>query len=160
QGRRGAEVAAMFQTALDRVLSIPGVAGVSASSSSFFGAGGGTGSPVVVPGHVRTDDEDFFVRWNLVSPGFFDTVGMRLVAGRDFNEHDGRGGPRVAIVTASMARKYFGTASAVGQRFGMRRDTGNEIEIVGVVADSPTDSARSAGDRMIYLPFRQEENRI
>jgi putative ABC transport system permease protein len=42
----------------------------------------------------------------------------------------------------------------------MRRDTGNEIEIVGVVEDSPVDSARTADDRMIYLPFQQEQQRL
>jgi predicted permease len=160
QGTRGAAVATLFQDALDRAAAIPGVTSVSASSSSFFGAGGGTGSPVIVPGHLRTDSEDFFVRWNLISPGFFDTVGIRLIAGRDFDSRDRDGASRVAIVNEAMARMYFGTASAVGQHFGMRRDTGTEIEIVGVVADAPIDSPRSAGERMIYLPFRQGQQQL
>ena len=156
QGKRGAEVATLFQSALDRAAAIPGVTSVSASSSSFFGAGGGTASPVTVPNHVRTDNEDFFVRWNLIAPGFFDTVGIRLIAGRDFDSRDRAGAPRVAIINEAMARMYFGGPSAIGQHFGMRRDTGSEIEIVGVVADAPIDSPRSVGERMIYLPFRQE----
>ena len=160
EGRRGPDVAVMFKNVLDRAATIPGVTSVSASSSNFFGAGGGTGSPVIVPGHVRTDDEDFFVRWNLITSGFFDTVGMHLIAGRDFDARDDTGAPRVAIVNESMARMYFGTTDAVGRRFGMRRDTGNEIEIVGVVENSPSDSARTADERMIYLPFLQEQNRL
>ena len=159
-GRRGPEVAMLFQHALERAAAIHGVTAVSASSSNFFGAGGGTGSPVIVPGHVRTDEEDFFVRWNLITPGFFDSVGMRVVDGRDFDARDISGAPRVAIINQAMARMYFGSSSAVGRHFGMRRDTGTEIEIVGVVENSPVDSARTADDRMIYLPFRQEQQRL
>src|SRR5262249_45981113 len=64
--------------------------------------------------------------------------------------------PRVAIINATMARYYFGDTNAVGKRFGMRRDTGNEIEVVGVVADAATDSVRAMRQRMIYLPYRQD----
>jgi predicted permease len=155
EGIRGLPVARVFEAAQDRIGALPGVLSASPSSDGLLNGGGGS-SPIVIPGHTRTDDEGYFVRWNLVAPKFFQTVGLKLLAGRDFTVRDVETAPRVAIINESMARHYFGVPNPVGQRFGMRRDTGHEIEIVGVVADAATDSPREKGHRMIYIPYRQD----
>jgi predicted permease len=154
-GHQGGMVATDIEAIREQVARVPGVLSVSASGTDFFSDRGGE-SPVIVPGHVRTDDEAYFVRWNLVTPGFFDTMHIPLVAGRDFRAEDREGAPRVAIINEAMAREYFGPAPAVGRRFGMRRDTGTEIEIIGVAANAAFDSPRSVSDRVIYLPYRQD----
>ena len=154
-GRQGIAVANALDAIRDRVAQLPRVTAASASSTAVFFGGGGE-SPITIPGHVRTDDEEYFVRWHLVTPGFFDTMSIPVLAGRDFRGGDLESGARVAVINEGMARHYFGTASAVGRRFGMRRDTGNEIEIVGVVRNAAIDSPRTATDRIVYLPYRQE----
>ncbi len=148
-------VAALFHEAQGRVAAIPGVISAGPSGGGIMGDEDGQ-SPVTVVGHTRTEDEDYFVQWNHVSPGFFSTVGMTLLAGRDVTEQDNEHTARVAVVNETMARQYWHTANVVGQRFGMRRDTGNEIEIIGVVRDAVTNSPREARHRMIYLPYRQD----
>jgi predicted permease len=154
-GRQGIAVANDLDAIRDRTAQLPNVTAASASSTAFFGGGGGE-SPITIPGHVRTDDEEYFVRWHLVTPGFFETMNIPMLAGRDFRAGDLEASARVAVINDAMARHYFGTASAVGRRFGMRRDTGNEIEIVGVVRNAAIDSPRTANDRVVYLPYRQD----
>ena len=85
-GRKGAALADLFKTAQERISSLLGVLSASPSDSGLLNGNGG--SPVKVPGYTRRSSDDYFVAWKLVAPRFFDTVGMRLVAGRDFTALD------------------------------------------------------------------------
>jgi putative ABC transport system permease protein len=78
-----------------------------------------------------------------------------MLSGRDFTQSDVSGHPRVAIVSESMARHYFGTREALGKHFGIARDEGAPIEVVGVVRDAKDGSLRDDGVDMMYLPYRQ-----
>lgn len=71
---------------------------------------------------------------NRVSPGFFETFGIPLLAGRDFNNADSNGSFPVFIVNESLARKYFGTINVVGKKFSARKDGGHPVwgQIIGV----------------------------
>jgi len=154
-GRQGAALANFYETVQQRIASVPGVVSASPSAFGLLGSDGG-GSPVKVLGYKPRPDEDRFVPWSLVAPRFFSTVGMRLDLGRDFTERDTETAPRVAIVNESFAHHYFGDRNAIGRRFGMRRDMGNEIEIVGIVRDAKYNTAREKNTKMIYIPFRQD----
>ena len=154
-GRQGAALATFYDTVQSQVSSLPGVVSASPSAFGLLGDQGG-GSPVKVLGYKPGPNEDRFVPWSLVAPRFFSTVGMRLDLGRDFTERDTEKAPRVAIVNESFARHYFGDENPVGKRFGMRRDTGAEIEIVGLVRDAKYNTARERNLMMIYIPFRQD----
>ena len=81
-----------------------------------------------------TSAEDQAALVNRVSPGFFETFGIPLLAGRDFNNADGNGSSLVFIVNESLARKYFGTINVVGKRFSARKEAGHPVwgQIVGV----------------------------
>jgi predicted permease len=153
-GRRGAPVADLYRTVQERISALPGVVSASPSDSGLLRGGGG--SPVKVPGYVPKSTDEFFVPWKLVAPQFFDTVGMRLIGGRDFTALDSEKAPRVAIVNETMALKYFGRADVTGSRFGMRRDRGDEITIVGVVKDAKNNNPRDKYESMIYIPYRQD----
>ena len=154
-GISGPALKDLFERAENRIAAIPGVRSVGASIGGLL-SGGGNGSPVIVPGHVPEPNELACCQWNLVGSGYLPTIGMRLSAGRNFTEFDRENTPRVAIVNESMASHYFGRKDVVGMRFGMRRDTGNEIEIVGVVTDAKYNTLRDADQSMIYLPYRQD----
>jgi predicted permease len=153
-GRRGAPVADLYRTVQERISALPGVVSASPSDSGLLRGGGG--SPVKVPGYVPKSTDEFFVSWKLVSPRFFDTVGMRLIGGRDFTALDSEKAPRVAIINETMALKYFGRPDVTGSRFGMRRDRGDEITIVGVVKDAKNNNPRDKYESMIYIPYRQD----
>jgi predicted permease len=154
-GRQGPALANFYETVQSRIGSLPGVVSASPSAFGLMGDQIG-GSPVTVPGYKPAPNEDRFVPWSLVAPRFFATVGMHLELGRDFTERDTEKAPRVAIVNESFARYFFGAENPVGKRFGMRRDTGNEIEIVGLVRDAKYNTAREKNFKMIYIPFRQD----
>ena len=100
------------------------------------------------------------VRELRVSPGFFATLGTRIVAGRDFDARDARptdaaAGYQAVIVDQSFARRYFGDLSPVGRRIGigMRPETAATIEIVGLVEDLNYRGQRLTGTEAIFFPF-------
>jgi predicted permease len=155
-GRQGASIAEVFKTTQQRVGTLPGVISVGPSAFGLMSGMGG-GSPVTVPGYTRRKDDDRFVSWNLVSPQFFDAVGMKLIAGRNLSERDNENSPDVAVINESMARHYFGRSDPVGKSFGLRGGAeGSEIEIVGVVKDAKYNTPRESPMSMIYLPYRQD----
>jgi putative ABC transport system permease protein len=81
-----------------------------------------------------TNEEGPAALVNRVSPDFFQTFGIPLLAGRDFNPADGNGSSLVFIVNESLARKYFGTIDVVGKRFSVNKESGHPVwgQIIGV----------------------------
>jgi predicted permease len=97
---------------------------------------------------------------NVVSPGWFRTFGMRIIAGRDIDDHDVTGSERVLVVNESFARRFFGQQSAVGQhiRTGLEGPNVYPYRIVGVVNDAVYSSARRGFEPTIYAPLAQLED--
>ena len=154
--------AALTQTILSRVRALPGVTAAAMGSNALF-QGGSWNSTFTLEGHRPTGNERVIAHNNSVSPGYFHTLGMRLVAGRDFDERDEQ--PlkmkdlppwRTAIANEAFVRKYMdGTpASAVGRHFGFGRDPGTPtpIEIVGVVSDAKYRSMRGEVEPQMFFP--------
>jgi predicted permease len=127
-------------------------------------SGGSWNQPLTVEsgGRMVTDT----VHCNAISPGFFQTLDVRLIAGRDFNERDARGVPglerlgidtpgfRSAIVNEKLAKRYFGVRNPIGARVGLgnRPDTRTDIEIVGVVQSFSYRGLRETEDQA-FFPF-------
>jgi predicted permease len=94
---------------------------------------------------------------NRIGPGYFRTLGTPLLAGRDFDERDRSGAPRVAIVNRSFAERYFG-GNALGRRFSEPSDTGapgDEYEIVGIVGDQKYINLREANPPIFFSASAQ-----
>jgi predicted permease len=91
---------------------------------------------------------------NWVSPAYFSTVGISLISGRDFTAYDAAQSPRVAIVSESIARRYFPNGNPIGRRLGYSRP---DFEIVGVVRDVRS-TMHAAPEPMIYFPTKQPPN--
>jgi putative ABC transport system permease protein len=89
---------------------------------------------------------------NWVSPGYFLTVGIPRLAGREFDERDDEHGARVAIVNESIARRYFPGQNPVGRRLAYAQ---LDIEIVGVVRDAHTQTLHEPPVPMVYFPIDQ-----
>ncbi|HSH37366.1 MAG TPA: FtsX-like permease family protein [Chthoniobacterales bacterium] len=89
-----------------------------------------------------------------VSPAYFETAGTRLLSGRDVSWHDTAQTPYVAVVNATFARKMWGDAPAIGQRFIV---FGHLREVVGVVEDSKYNEIGESPPPAFYLPFSQHE---
>jgi putative ABC transport system permease protein len=95
-----------------------------------------------------------------VAPGFFKTLGIPLLAGRDISSTDLLEAPKVAVVSEKFAHYFFKDESPIGRRFGLgRRDkAGFDVEIVGVVGNGKSVTLREDADRFVYIPFMQEES--
>jgi putative ABC transport system permease protein len=96
---------------------------------------------------------------HLVSPGFFTAMGIPLLEGRDFTSEDIRGHPRVAIVSRTLASRYFPRETAVGRSleagFGPDAASHPMVQIIGVVGDVHNGTLAAPADPQIYVPFSQ-----
>src|SRR5690242_18025034 len=96
---------------------------------------------------------------NSVSPGFFRTLRMTLMAGRDFNEGDKKGAPEVAIINQTLAQGFFPHRNPLGKTFRMDQSSGQPgppIEVVGVVRDSRYLSLREDAPPTAFFPITRE----
>src|SRR5262249_10470334 len=109
------------------------------------------------PGFENASDDQVEVASFAVAPRYFETLGITLNAGRDFNERDVVGSPRVAVISQHLAQDFFPGRNPVGQSIGFR-DAGGEgrdLTIVGVVADAKQTDLRSPAPSTVYLARRQ-----
>jgi predicted permease len=113
---------------------------------------------VTIEGYSAKQDERPDPHMQYCSPGFFKTLKIRLLAGRDFDERDNAGAPKVGIVNQKFVKKYFGGADPVGRHVGMGIDPGakTDIQIVGVVADTKYESMRDDVPYELYIPSEQK----
>ena len=103
--------------------------------------------------------EDMNPLYDSVGPGFFRTMGIPILAGREFTERDRAGAPRVAVVNDAFAKYYFGNENPIGQRFRRRSEApGHGIEIVGVVRTSKYSTVNEKAQKVMYLAYLQDTN--
>jgi putative ABC transport system permease protein len=155
------EVVGFQRQAVQRLSEIPGVEAAAVTHSlPFFGSGETSrlaveGQPPAEPGREPA------AQVNGVGPGYFTTLGTRLLAGRAFTDRDTLASPRVFVVNESMARALFGSSDPLGRRVA-RIGTGAPQwgEIVGVVADVESVSANpSEVDFQLYEAAAQTPRR-
>ena len=117
-------------------------------------------STVTVEGYEAKPGEDMNPFYNGVSPGYFATLGIPMMEGRDFTAADAGGARKVGIVNQKFARRYFGDRSPVGRHFGFGGDPGikTDIEIVGVVKDAVYQNLRDPIPRQVFVPYEQRNN--
>lgn len=142
-----------YQQLLDRVRAIPGVRGAALAAVPLL-HGSEWDSTMSVEGHQAKDGEDLQAFMNSLSPGYFETMGIAVLEGRDFDYRDIRENSRVAIVNQKFARHFFGNQSAIGRHLGWGNspDTKLNIEIVGVVEDSLYEGPREGVRRQVFVP--------
>ncbi|HXE81682.1 MAG TPA: FtsX-like permease family protein [Vicinamibacterales bacterium] len=116
------------------------------------------GSNVSVEGFEAGPDTDTAMRLNRIGPGYFRTLGIPLLAGRELTEHDTIGTPKVAIVNEAFARKFNLGRGAVGKRMAIGRSTNLEIEIVGLVQDAKYSDVKEPAPPQFFTPYRQDES--
>ena len=136
----------------------PGVASVSAAEVALL-TDSNSMSTIRVEGYEAKEGENMNPNFNYVAPGFFSTLGIPLVAGRDLAPTDLLEAPKVAVVNEAFARYFFKEESPVGRRFGLgrRKEAGFDVEIVGLVRDGKSASLREETRRFVYVPYMQEE---
>jgi putative ABC transport system permease protein len=168
-GRTPDQRVAFYQDVMRQIEQLPGVVRVSAGSTVPWrdARGGSFGGQFSVEGYARADgEEDPRARFRTVSPGFFASLGVPIIAGRDFNEHDRADGERVVIVSQSVAQRMFpSVVDAVNRRlmitdkvmlqFGNDSRLGLPRRIVGVAADIDDENIVPGPAMTVYYPLAQ-----
>ena len=152
----------LFERLESELAAVPGVTGATASMVPLL-AGSNWNSSVWVEGFEVGPDTNNVASFNMVGPGFFHTLGIRLLSGREFGSGDAIGTPKVAVVNEAFTRKFNLGRGAVGKRMSMGgRSQGEgppplDIEIVGVVQDAKYSEVKDSIPPQFFVPYRQDE---
>jgi predicted permease len=113
---------------------------------------------VTIEGYAAKEDERPDPHMQFCTPGFFKTLKIPVLLGRDFNDRDTIDAPKVGIVNQKFVKRYFGGAEPLGRHVGMGIDPGTklDIQIVGVVGDTKYESMRDEIPYELYLPNDQQ----
>ena len=163
-GEPKAELAAFWRTVIDRLQQTPTVESVSLARvppGGFEGIGLGDVAPGDQPGTTDT----FSPAWNIVDTGYFATLRIPIVAGRDFAPTDTSGAPVVVIVSERLAQRFWPGQPAIGKPLRLavfnardRRAEQHVSTVVGVAANSRSRSLIDGlAEPYVYLPFAQSE---
>jgi predicted permease len=114
---------------------------------------------VTIEGYSAKQDERPDPHMQYCSPGFFKTLKIPVLLGRDFNDRDVAGAPKVGIVNQKFVKRYFGGAEPLGRHIGMGIDPGTklDIQIVGVVGDTKYENMREEIPYELYVPSEQKD---
>ncbi len=144
-----------FQRVEEELRTVPGVTGVTSALVPLM-AGSNWGTDVLVQGYERGPDVDNNSRFNSVGAGYFTTLGVAMLAGRDIAVSDIRGGMKVAVVNQAFARKFKLGNDAVGKFMTdeTSRDT-LDIQIVGLVPDIKYADVKDSVPPVFYTSWPQ-----
>jgi predicted permease len=145
-----------FQNLEHALAAQPGVVSVSDSNVPLL-SGSNNNNDVLVEGFEAGLDTNVSSRTNRVGPGYFRTLGMKLLSGREFSESDGNATPKVAIVNEAFLKKFNLGPDAVGRHMGMKSDNKLDIEIVGVAANAKYSQVKQEMLPTYFLPYRQAD---
>jgi predicted permease len=140
-----------YDELLTQIRSVPGVKFAGLASVPLL-HGWEWDSQTAVEGYQSKDGEDMQAFMNSISPGYFKTMGISLLEGRDFDQRDMKDNSKVAIVNEQFARHFFGSKSAVGRHVGRGGPNKFDTEIVGVVADALYEGPREGVRRQVFIP--------
>jgi predicted permease len=155
-GYADARSAALFERVEAELAALPGVSGLTSSTTRIF-TGDERAGQVFVEGFDRGPDADRDTRYDEIGSHYFRTLGIPLTAGREFTPADSEAGPRVAVVNETFARKFGAGGNVLGRRMS-RGTPALDLEIVGVVKDFKQ-SVRDAVAPMYFVPHRQGTRR-
>ena len=154
-GYTAAEGPDFYRLLRERVTALPGIDAAGFASKLPL-AGRSSFGDINVPGIETPPDSYGFPAYNnTVSQGYFETVGLELREGRDFTEEDTNAGRRVTVVNETMARRFWGEESPVGQFFTIGRD---EYWVVGVVEDAKYNRLAEEPLNFYYLSADQRQH--
>ena len=150
------ESVALYARIADRVRALAGVRSVTMAENALLSGMRRMGD-VHVEGQTGAGRATHVMT---VSPGFFDTMEIPLLAGRGFEPRDDGDAPRVAVINAAAATELFGTDDAVARRFGFQPEERGEIEVVGIVRDTHYDDLRGAAPPTVFRSAVQSPLRV
>jgi predicted permease len=146
----------LFEQLEDALGALPGVTGVTTGTVALL-SGSNWGNNVAVEGFQQGPDTDANSRFNEIGPTYFHTLGMTMIAGREFTRSDGADAAKVVIVNEAFAKKFNLGRDAVGKH--MNNDGPNNPlnrEIVGLVANAKYSDVKRDVPPQFFVPYRQD----
>ena len=139
---------------MEQAAGVPGVVRATyAMRILLSGSGGGMSAPVSIPGVELPEGQSSIpIHINAIGPNYFQTVGTRLLKGRNFDSADGPESQRVVIITQTMARRFWPGSDALGRSIKIDKQ---DTQIVGIAEDAKTENMLETPTPYMYLPFAQ-----
>jgi predicted permease len=138
---------------IDRVRALPGVDSAAFARLSPLGYASYASTPIAVDDYDVPLEDEPTVEYNQVSPGYFATLGIPLLSGREFTRNDNENAPLVAVVNRAMAQRFWRGQDPIGRRVKIKNGWAT---VVAVAADSKIESMREDPQPFFYVPLRQD----
>src|SRR6202167_2198577 len=149
----GAGASHLYRSLIDRLTAIPGVRGAAVSSGIPFGAGNYTTHPMFTTGQSLLSPNTLVpIDWRITSPGYFGTMNIRLLRGRDFTDADSSTTAGVIIVSQATAKRFWGDADPIGRALHPSAAPKTAFTVIGVVGDV-RDTALNQESPALYYPM-------
>jgi len=146
----------LFVRAEEELAAVPGVVIVSTGMVPVL-SGSSWGTDVMVEGFESGPDIDSNSRFNSIGPGYFRTLGIQLLAGREFTSGDAGKETTVAVINEAFARKFgLDPRDAVGRGMSSNSDGELDLQIVGVIEDAKYADVKDAVPPQFFVPYRQQ----
>jgi len=149
----------LYQQVSARLDALPGASGATFSRIPLI-ANNIHNISIILPGETAQSNEEHLTNKQIVRENYLEIMEIPLLRGRTFNEQDNERAPKVAIVSETLARKFFPDEDPIGKRIGMDAKTIGTIEIVGIARDTKYNNQRDEIEPLLYTPWRQENERI
>jgi putative ABC transport system permease protein len=143
---------AFDQQLVERVREIPDVRAATLIQRMPLGFGSGSSWFISVDGYAPSPNEEMLVNYNRVGDEHFQTLGIRLLEGREFTRRDTNDTPGVTVINETMARRYFAGRDPIGGRIHIGTKT---VEVVGVARDGKYSSVTERSRAYMYVPLTQ-----
>jgi predicted permease len=155
-GYNDAQTRRFYGRLLERIRALPGVKVATTSGSTPMGIINNGDDTVSVPGYQAAPGQpEPSLLYNVIGTQFFETLQIPLVQGRNFVDGDTESGPRVAIISEAMAKKYWPHQDPLGRQFTMGSDPGHPMQVVGVAGDARYQGIAGPIGPLFYVPFLQ-----
>jgi len=150
-GYTKAQILPLARRIEEHLSSLPGIAGVSISGNGIFNGTDGMVDGLRIEGFTPLTHEDTACHFDAVGPHYFHVIGVPVLAGREFDEHDGPGSQPSVIINQTMARFYFGNSDPLGKWI---QEDEQRFTIVGVVGDMRENELKGKMERRLYWPVQ------
>ena len=152
-GYKGPATTRLYEDLLARISTIPSLRGVAVSHNGLF-SGSESGDPIAVEGYTPKSGEEIHSRIDMIGPGYFSTMGIPILFGREIGAQDAAPGLRPAVVNETFVHQFFPNTNPIGKHIS---DTypGSPAEciVVGVAADAKYNSLREKTPPRLYGPL-------
>ena len=157
-GYKTSQSPGLYQQLLQRLSALPGVKSVALAATPPI-SGGNWSSNITIPGYTPAPKESMNSKLNRVSGQYFETAGIKIVAGRAINDSDTANRQKVAVINQAIAKRFFPKGDAVGRSLSIDiDDVRGPWQIVGIARDTKGGDPRSSvPPRMTYIPLAQIE---